>query len=448
MMLWTSFALAAPLALSEVEASVDRWLPTLAIAAAEVDGAEGELLAARGAFDLTLSGVTAATPVGSYAYQRTDLALKQKTTAYGLDAWAKYAIGTGDIPSYDADLETGPQGEVAVGLDLPLLRNGWTDKDRLAVRVAQFEVDSAEARAAAARIGAIADARTAWWKWVAAGAKRSLAADLLAVSEARARAVDRRIAAGDLPPVDALDNARAVAERRAGLAAAERELAAAAYKLGLFSRGDDGRPAPPAIDQLPPVPASPPPSEASPASTWVGEALARRPELRELEAARQAADAKGTWGRNQRLPELTVTAGVGREIGPDAYPKAEVKVGALLDVPLQQRVGRGVADAADAKRLAIEAKAGFQRDKIEAEVNTALVAVETAAQRWAAAAESRQLSAAVLDAVRLDFEAGGATLFDVYLREQSWIQAANTELSAVSDYGAALAERDAAAGRP
>lgn len=119
MMLWTSVALAAPLALSEVEASVDRWLPTLAIAAAEVDGAEGDLLAARGAFDLTLSGVTAATPVGSYAYQRTDLALKQKTTAYGLDAWAKYAIGTGDIPSYDADLETGPQGEVAVGLDLP-----------------------------------------------------------------------------------------------------------------------------------------------------------------------------------------------------------------------------------------------------------------------------------------------------------------------------------------
>jgi hypothetical protein len=65
MMLWTSVALAAPLALSEVEASVDRWLPTLAIAAAEVDGAEGDLLAARGAFvnvSLFPYGVTALEP--------------------------------------------------------------------------------------------------------------------------------------------------------------------------------------------------------------------------------------------------------------------------------------------------------------------------------------------------------------------------------------------------
>jgi cobalt-zinc-cadmium efflux system outer membrane protein len=449
MTLWSLIMLAraeadGALALSEVLASVDAHLPTLVIADQEMSRAEGALLEARGAFDLRWDASGAWT-TGEYSNTRVETGLKQSTPLWGLDAWAKYKLGVGDFATYDGGKQSAP-GEVAVGLDLPLWRDGPIDRERAAIRVATLGVDGAEARLGAARIAAKRDATLAYHAWTASGARRELAAEQLRVAQDRATGIAARVAAGDLPGIEAQENDRVLTEREAALTAADRDLRQAAYTLSLYLRSPDAAPAPPSDDRLPTFGLPPQAGAPDDAESLVTRAWASRPELTELGAVAQQADVRADQAANRRAPRVDLQGSVGRELGPDPKVPIEARVGLVLGLEVQQRSARGAVAQARADEARTEAQIGWLKDQIRAQVLSQLAARSAARARWALAIENVSLTRQLEAAVRADFEQGGATLFEVYLREQNTAAAVRGLVDAAFEYHAAEAQLTAALG--
>lgn len=446
MIAWTMLVAAAQDApsLDDVLRAVDSSLPLIAAAEQDIRRAEGALLEARGAFDLRwdASGAWAA---GDYGNTRLETGLKQPTTLWGLDAWAKYKLGVGDFASYDGGYQPAP-GQLAVGVDVPLWRDGPIDRERAALRSADLGVDGAQARWESVRINARRDATIAWYTWAAAASRRELALTQLRIAEDRAAGIAARVTAGDLPGLENRENDRIVAERAGALAAADRDLRQAALTLSLYWRDAEGRPIVGAPDRAPTLP--PPPAAADPAdpAALVERGWTQRPELRDLDVIAAQADVRADQAANRRAPRVDLQASVARDLGPDPYVPIEGRVGLVLGLEVQQRAARGAVAVARAEASRAERQTTWLRDQIQAQVLTALASRDAAVERWRLAAENAALAREIEAAVSTDFRAGGATVFEVFLREQNTALAVRAEIDAALDYHAAVAQLRAALG--
>lgn len=445
--LHTSSVRADVLTEADVLASTQRHFPSIVAAELERVGAEGEQLAAEGAFDPRIRSRSAGMLTGPYEHARTDLFVEQPTSFAGSSWFAGWRLGRGDFPVYDGKLATGPLGEARVGATLPLARNRAIDRRRSSLDRARL---AAEVAGAAVTLGRIAFGRTAasrYWDWVLASARVRVARELLRVAEFRQSATDRRVEAGELQASEALENRRGVLQRRAGLAAAERAREFAWNELSLFVRGPDGAmrqgvqwdaPAPPE--------ASPTPAGRSEA---IAHAIGHRPELRrlELEAERQQIEAR--FAANQTAMAADLGGAVGVPIDGDALgyrtPSAEVLLS--LEFSPLNRAWRGrqaIALAASARLLT---DLSLARDRIAVDVDDALSAWRRADERARFAGDERTTAQELARLERSRFERGDGTLFLVNLREQLAFEAELRELEARTDRQKAFAQYRAAIGR-
>jgi outer membrane protein TolC len=212
--LWVGGGLwAAPLALDEVLVSAEERSPLVARAAQELAKAEASRLGAQGAYDLGWSASGLAVPVGEYDYITAAAGLTQLTPLWGARMDAGYNLGVGGLPDYYGELATGPAGELVAGLTVPLLKGRAIDEERAALQAAGIRVQAAEAIVDTARLVVTREASLAYWRWVSAGRRLALAEELLQIAIARDAAITSRVAAGDLPEVDRLDNERIILER-------------------------------------------------------------------------------------------------------------------------------------------------------------------------------------------------------------------------------------------
>ncbi|MCA9494614.1 MAG: TolC family protein [Myxococcales bacterium] len=409
MLWWIAAALAAPLTLTEVLDAVDERVPELAAADAKLREAEGKALASRGAFDPKASGYGVAV-TGPYDRDTLWLGLGGET-ALGPTWTAGWAVGSGDFPSYD-DGETYAGGEWQVGLELPLLDGLVWSEARTARDVALAKADRADAELAAKRVAARFGAGSAWAKWVAAGQKRDVDADLLDLALRRDAGLRREVEEGTRAPVTLIDNQRIVLERSDQLAASEAAVVVAARKLGLYLRAPDGSPAPPPSDRLPeawPAPRPMPDPELDVAT------VAARPDLRALDAAIDAARRERSRARNAVLPDLDVVLGAAV---PVAGSEAELKGGVKLSSPVLLRKERGSLAAADA---ALDGLTQVRRGTLDA-AHAALAAAraehDAAEQRVALATEAAERAQELLILERRRFELGDADLFALWQREE------------------------------
>ncbi len=447
LLLWlapSSAAAADPLGSADVLALLDDRHPVLAAATLELARASAQRQQALGAFDVKVKGKVDDIAAGKDLWTRSELALTTETRLFGLALEGGYAQGLGDFPGYYGEKATAPPGEVALGASLPLLRGGWVDAERAGLAIATLEGSVARALRARAGVEVAAGARMAWAKWVAAGRKVTIAADLLRVAEDRDRAISQRIAAGDLPALARLDNQRLIYERQAALAEAERDLVAAAASLALFVRDAEGLPRVPEVGELPAAPALPA-AAAGALAEDLGRARAARPELVEISTQRQQLVEARRAAVNDLLPAIDVGARVVQPLS-DA-DKQEIQVGVRLDSPLQQRKARGKLDEIDAKAAALEQKQSFLGDKIDAEVRKARAGLEAARVAAGRLEESAAVAGQLVEAERVRFNAGDTDLLTVWLREQSFADAQKKAVEAWMDAWFARAELDAALGR-
>ena len=441
----------AELALDEVTAAAERSYPLLKAAEQERAIAAADLLSAEGGFDASWKTKAAIVPIGYYEQTRIDSQLERPTALWGITPFVGYKLGRGRFAIYDQRLETLEYGEARVGVNAPLWRNGPIDRRRATLARAEIGTEVAQLSVAEQRIQVRRAAAQRYWGWVAAGRKVDVAQRLMRNVELRDEAVAARVERGDLPAIDRADNARAVEQRRAQVAQAERGLEQAAIELALFLRDADGRATPPPRSRLPRALPELGPTATRSGSDDLSVALAARPEARRIALQLRQNTIEMRFNRNQLAPGLDLQLVGTQDFGADIPRRPDLskpvfEVSLLLDIPIQTRVVRGRLDAATALASRLQYQASFAKDRIEADVRDAQSAILRAAERVEAARREVRLAEQLEEAERTRYAQGDSQLLIVNLREQQTAEAELRAIDARLDHQRAIADLRAARG--
>jgi outer membrane protein TolC len=439
---------AEPLRLRVVLESVEQSHPKLEQSQRKRESAEGKALSARGGFDpkVALKGKWA--PVGYYETTQLDVSIQQATPVWGASVYAGYRFGWGNFPVYKGDLETREFGELRAGLDIPIWNGGPIDDRRAKIASTKAGVRKAGATLDATALQLQREAANAYWKWVAAGRQLAIAEGLLELARTRQKALDAQVDAGATEAIKKVDNQRLVLSREAKVVSAQQKLDKAAIELSLYYRDGDRRPIRPDADQVPsriPEPSRPGGGELDRA---VDDALSRRPEFDALDAAREAANIQVRLAKNQRSPDASLQTFVAKDFGggePELNP-TEFGIGFVLSIPIPLRKARGALQQAKADLAGINAKLRGTRDKVEADVRKAHVALVAAHKSWDLARRQAEAAETLAEAERKKFREGATDLVVVNLRELSVASAQSAVVDAAADYQRARADFRVAAG--
>jgi outer membrane protein TolC len=444
---WAQEMPAGPLGPDEVLRSVSTSLPLLERARRDVERARGEALETQGAFDLKVKSEALAVR-GAYDSDRVKTVLEQPLAALGMTPFAGYRAGRGTFAPYDGKAQTLSDGEFSAGLTLPLLRNRATDERRTARETAALGVDVATQGLDKARLGYFKDALAEYWDWVAAGAQERIARSLVDLAETRDTQLADAVALGQVAAVERTDNRRAILQRRSALVAARRAREQQAIDLSLFLRDGHGRPVRPSLERLPEAPGAGGPAAEPDDARLIERALVRRPELAALRLKRRQESVALELARNSLLPELDVFSLASRDVGAGAPARAgsSFEAGVTFTLPLQRRKAGGKTLQAEAKLAAIDQEILWTEDRVRADVQDALSAVQAARGVLEVLAEEVTVARELEGLERDRFALGDSTQFLVNLRELATADAAMREVRARADYQKALAALQAATG--
>ncbi|MDO9105437.1 MAG: TolC family protein [Methylovulum sp.] len=435
------------LALNDVINSALHAFPTLLATEQRKAVAEGELQAAEGGFDTQLKIRNNFSVAGLYENQNNDVGFEQPTAFGGATFFGGWRRGVGNYPVYEGKNLTADAGEMRVGVNIPLWRNRDIDRRRASLQQAELAklIANHDYDQALLEVRRLATYR--YWDWVLAGQRLQIAKRLLQIAEQRNAGIHERVAAGDIPEFEALDNQRAIIERRERTIAAQRLLEQSAIQLSLYWRDVDGEPRLPGATQLPSgFPVQGPQTTLSFQQT-LQTAQNHRPELQRLSIQRQQTQIELDLQRNQRAPGVDLSVMGAQDLGSnkDKLNREELYVGLNLDIPLQRRVatGRTQITAANLQRLKWERQ--MLEDRIAADVQDVLSALSAARQRVGLTVQQQQAAQQLEQGERDRFDLGESTMLFVNLREIAHgdaalmaADAASTLLKAHADYQAAL----------
>jgi cobalt-zinc-cadmium efflux system outer membrane protein len=447
----------APLLLDDVVLSVRNHYPLLLAVLQEEGITTGQLLAAQGAFDLNLRG-REFWQAGTYDSNRVILGLDQNLAWNGLSYFAGYRQSHGDFPIYYGDRKTGDGGEFRAGVLIPLLANRAIDRRRATLQQAALARQMADPIISAQRIDFLRAASRAYWTWAAAGLRLQIAQAVLKIAEDRDKQIAELVARGALAEIERTDNQRVIVERQARLIAAQRLWQQAAIALSLYYRDSSGEPQVPPFARTPERLPEPQPLDPQQAERDLQFALAHRPELERLRLQRQRTAVELELARNQRLPGLNLGLEGYQDVGYGSnFSKTPLVSGTeldrtayvaslQLDVPLQRREARGRAVTAEHTLVQLGFQEQFQRQRIVAELQDAVSALERSFELVRKARENVALARRVEEGERERFAKGQGTIVILNLRELVAAEAAFAEIDALAEFHRAMADYQAAVG--
>ncbi len=439
-----------PLQLNNVVQSIHASYPLLQIAIYGRNIAAGEQLSAEGAWDLKLKADANNAPLGYYKTYRHGVGFEQPTM-WGGEVFGGYKLGRGSFEPWYGNRETNDGGEFGAGIRVPLAQNRAIDERRATLWKATYGVGAVEPFIQAQIIEFIRAGSYAYWDWVAAGLNLRISRQLLDLAQQRDAQIEGQVKAGARPESLLIDNHRLIVSREVKLIDAERKLQSTAIKLSLFLRTPDGQPVIPTEDQLP---AGFPQASAVATDKLpfdVAEALARRPELTELDFQHRMAQVDWQHAQNQTLPELDATLWNAKDVGGWTDSKGtktpyQAEAGLNFSVPLQRRKALGKIAAVEGKLVQIATKRKFSEDKIATEVQNAVITIDAAYRSIAKAHESVKLNEQMQQFEVVKLDKGDSDLLLLNLREAATFDARVVEIEALlhyfesqADYRAALA---------
>jgi outer membrane protein TolC len=431
-------ALAAPLQLDTVLTAVDAHLPALAAEAAKLEAAEAKLLAARGAFDPTLSGKTSRYD-GSDPRSLSVLSVGGETPL-GPRWSAGIRQSEGVLKPYETELETGGEGEWFVRTEVPL--DGLILSDsRARLLTAGLQAEIAGSTRDDKRLALRYKAAAAYWKWVISGQKAQIEQSQLDLAAGRIDALTRQVEQGSAAMMDLIDARQSLLERQARMVDALAEVDIAAQRLALYYRDDRGEPLLADVGQLPALTTPGP----NPALEELQRQARDRPDLIALEHAIEAARIALRQQQLALLPDATVVGQVADDV---ALGKTELLIGAELKVPLLLRKARGGRGAAEAELTRLEAERRWLLDQIDAELSAAWMSAEAARQQAELMAQSVAQSELVLGMEQTRYELGGSDLFKLIQREDKLAEVRKYLAAAQAEARLRQAALQQAAGMP
>ncbi|MGY6274572.1 TolC family protein [Methylomonas sp. MgM2] len=439
-----------PLQLDDVLGAALRAFPGLLASEQRIRASEADYTTAEGSFDTLLKSQNRYSIAGLYENQNNDVVIEQPTGLWGATFFGGWRRGVGDYPIYEGKSQTASDGELRVGVNVPLWRNRDIDQRRTKLQQAELGklIAGHEYDQALLEIRRVSSLR--YWDWLLAGKRMRIAERLLKIAETRNDGIRERAAAGDIADFEVLDNQRAILERRERLVAAQRLLEQSAIQLSLYLRDAEGQPRLPGKELLPQdFPNAEPPLEIN-LEQSLSIAQQQRPELKRLALQKRQTETELEFQENQRAPGVDVSVTGAKDIG---YGKAtlnrdELYLGLSIDIPLQRRVAGGRADkaAADLQRLKWDGQ--LIENRIGNEVKDALSAINAARKRVELSRQQLQAAQQLEEGEQQRFELGATTLLFVNLREIAHGDAAMTVAEAQANLFKAHADYQAALGMP
>lgn len=398
--------------------------------------ADADVLSAEGAFDPSLKGDALSYVTGGYSGNYGSAYVEQPLKFYGSKVMGGYRIGDGTFPIYDNWYETNSGGEVGVGLEVPLLRDGPIDRRRANIGKAESGQQIADSLIEQRKIELARAAALTYWDWTAARNKVKVYRRLLQEAQERDRQIAERVARGDLPDFDRIDNQRAVLQRQAQLLTAERGVKSSEFALSLFYRDHASEPQSverfQSLERIPLPLFAPVHIHEDP----VVEAADARPEFKNIKAQSNQNKIELELARNQVLPRLDLRVFSYNDYGTGDpnREEPEVKAGLRIEIPLATRTQKGRIDYYEAREKKLRFTETFLRERIRADVQDALNALDIARSRVEVAASEVKASEELAQGELKRFNMGDSNLIFVNLREQNAADAQVREIEALQDY--------------
>lgn len=411
--------------------------------------ANADLLSAQGAFDPSIKGEALSYATGGYSGQYGSAYIEQPLELYGSRLFGGYRIGRGIFPTYDNYYETNSGGEAGAGIEVPLVRDGPIDRRRANINRSVSGQTIADAMIEQRKIELARAAALTYWDWTAARNKVRVYRRLLEVAEERDRQIAERVRKGDLPDFDRVDNQRAVLQRKAQLLSAERAVKNSEFNLALFYRDHNGEPR--GLEFVQSLERIPVPLFVSERSVDlpVVEATEARPEFKNLKAQHDQNNVELRLARNQILPRLDLRVFSANDLGQgvERREEPELKAGLRIEIPLATRTQQGRIDYYQAKQQKLEFTETFLKERIRADVQDALNAVDIARSRVEVVKKEVAASQDLAQGELKRFELGDSNLIFVNLREQNYADAQVREIEALQDYQKAFVSFEATLAR-
>lgn len=436
------------LQLNDVIHAAEQAFPTLLAAEQRRQATEGDYLAAQGGFDTQLKAQSSWSIIGLYENNNYDVSVEQPTPFFGATFFGGWRRGNGDYPVYEGKALTATDGELKVGMNLPLLRNRDIDRRRATLKQAELAKMIAGHDVEQAMLEVRRQASYRYWDWVLAGQRLKITEELLKVAETRNQGILDRVSFGDIPQFEALDNQRAIIERRERKVAAQRLLEQSAIQLSLYWRNAGGEPVMPDPAQLPGDFPSQEPREVLDYEKAWETAQSRRPELNKLDLQQQHTETELALQKNQQQPGLDFRVQGAFDVGKSKKSELnrdELYLGLNFDIPLQQRVAKGREQAAAANLRRLKWDKQMAENQISAEIKDALSKLDAARKRLELSKQQYQTALELQAGEQERFDLGASNILFVNIREiasgdaaVSAMEAANNLFKAHADFQVAL----------
>lgn len=438
------------LTLSDVIASVYRSFPTLEAIRLQRDVAAGNLTSSWGEFDTKLLAETMNEPTGFYENYRHNLGLARNLW-WGGYLSSGYRVGRGDFQPWYKERETLDSGEFKLTYIQPLLQGRDIDPRRVAIFQNRIAEQQVEPQIQTEVLRTSLEAAIIYWEWLAAGRTLRVQQQLLDLAKQRVAQIQELIKAERRAKVDELFNNVLIAQRLTKVIETQRKLQESSFKLALFLRDPEGEPLIPPELWLPT--SFPPLSETKnlDAQQQINEAIARRPELIDLQLQNEIVMWDRRLAQNQTMARLDFFNELSQDVGPadsknfDKQP-FESEFGLSYEYPWQLRKARGKLRATAAKMLQIDQKTRLQVDKISLEVQSAIVTLQRSQEVIDQLVEVVQTQAQVLELQEIQFANGRIDLIELNLQEQLVTNLKSDLIAAQRDWFVALSQLSAVSG--
>ncbi len=318
---------------------------------------------------------------------------------------------------------TGRSGEYYAGMTVPLLRGLKINEKIAAEQQAKLGEPLADQTFGYNRLEVLLKAAATYWEWVGAKARIDVANNLLSIAEARVDQITQRVQKGDSPALDITESEQEIHRRQATLIKTQREYQKASLSLSVFLWDESGNSKSlPGLQDVPTL--TPQPSILSDAEWMEGrrKALTLRPELKRIGIEREQVKVDLRLAKNLLLPAIDMYASQGADTGVNGIG-AVVRGGVAMSVPLRQRTARGQIQAFQLKLEKLNFDEKFEKQRIQAEVDDTVSAINTSYERYNATAVEVKKAKDVESGERMRFAAGDSTLFLVNQRERTTLEA-------------------------
>lgn len=413
---------------NELINSVITHFPLIDAAEMKANSSEGDVTAAKGAFDHKLKFKTKLWRQYPYNNEYYETMVERQTPWGGAKILAGHRQGAGNFNYYDLNNDTSTAGQIFAGIAMPLLRNLMTDEYRTNLRQSEIKNKQAEQEVSLKKLIYVHKSLSTYYKWVLAIKELSIRKNLLALAEKRQDMILRKFKAGDETQLKVTDNERQINKRQSEIIKAEVDLQKTATELSLFWRNKEGKP------QIPPPIANPDEILLN-FEAFGFDKKKENPQVKILSFENELNRLEYELNEQARLPGLNVDVTGGRELSNrPGYGEHILQVGVQFDFPLENRKASGKTVAFYYKKKAIEKELTYIRQQLSQQIQYSTQASSGSRRRYEVTNREFENSTKVAEGERKKWAMGSSDLFVVNLREQDVADVDIRRWSALYDY--------------